>query len=128
MRPPKKARPTRHGVAFWIEDKDGRVLLRRRPEQGLLGGMMEIPSTDWRDTTWTDAEAQIAAPTDAGPWSAAPGEVRHTFTHFYLRLRVLVGRSGRANKNLGTWVYPDDFDSLALPTAMKKVAGAVLGR
>jgi len=45
-------KPTRHGVAFWIEDATGRVLLRRRPERGLLGGMMEIPSTDWRDDPW----------------------------------------------------------------------------
>ncbi len=39
--------PTRHGVAFWIEREGGFVLLRRRPEKGLLGGMMEFPSTPW---------------------------------------------------------------------------------
>ena len=38
---PKKERPTRRGVAFWTVRRDGSVLLRRRPESGLLGGMME---------------------------------------------------------------------------------------
>src|SRR5262249_5271761 len=47
-RSPKRARPLRHGAIFWAVRRDGSVLLRRRPEEGLLGGMMEFPSTDWR--------------------------------------------------------------------------------
>ncbi len=44
---PKKSVPTRRGHAYWITRRDGAVLLRRRPEKGLLGGMMEIPSSEW---------------------------------------------------------------------------------
>src|SRR3546814_20791219 len=44
----KPAKPLRRGVAFWLVRPDGAILLRRRPERGLLGGMMEITSTDWR--------------------------------------------------------------------------------
>src|SRR5204862_3886940 len=33
----KPERPLRHGVAFWLSRGDGAVLLRRRPERGLLG-------------------------------------------------------------------------------------------
>ena len=47
----------RYGVAFWLTRADGAVLLRRRPEKGLLGGMIEIPSTPWRAEPWTLAEA-----------------------------------------------------------------------
>src|SRR6516164_4008392 len=53
----KPKRPLRHGVAFWLTREDGAVLLRRRPEKGLLGGMTEIPSTPWRATPWSFAEA-----------------------------------------------------------------------
>src|SRR5579875_1285161 len=48
----KPERPLRYGVAFWITRPDGAVLLRRRPERGLLGGMIEIPSTPWRERPW----------------------------------------------------------------------------
>src|SRR5579885_2301985 len=51
------ARPVRRGVAFWAVREDGAVLLRRRPEAGLLGGMMEVPSTPWRAAEWSEAEA-----------------------------------------------------------------------
>jgi A/G-specific adenine glycosylase len=41
----KLARPSRYGVAFLVQREDGAVLLRQRPEAGLLGGMLEVPST-----------------------------------------------------------------------------------
>src|ERR1700761_986284 len=43
----KKARPVRFGVHFWLTDPDRRVLLRTRPAKGLLGGMTELPGTEW---------------------------------------------------------------------------------
>ena len=121
-RAPKKAKPTRYGTVFWIEDEKGRVLLRRRPDKGLLGGLMEFPSTDWRETPWGIGAALMQAPMDA-VWLEA-GEVRHTFTHFHLRLAVLRGRRMGGE---GTWVHPRDFHAQALPTLMKKVAKLVLG-
>ena len=85
---PKKERPTRRGVAFWAVRGDGSVLLRRRPETGLLGGMMEVPSTDWREARWT-AESAIAHAPVAAEWRSLAGMVRHTFTHFHLELTVM---------------------------------------
>jgi A/G-specific adenine glycosylase len=86
----KAERPLRFGVAFWLEDEGGRVLLRRRPARGLLGGMLELPGTPWRTEAWDEAEAQRHAPAHAA-WVPA-GAVRHVFTHFALELRVLAGR------------------------------------
>ena len=50
-RAPKRPRPLRYGVSFWLMRADGAVLLRRRPETGLLGGMIELPTTPWRSGT-----------------------------------------------------------------------------
>ena len=50
-RAPARERPVRYGVHFWLQDEAGRVLLRRRAASGLLGGMMELPGTDWRRRT-----------------------------------------------------------------------------
>src|SRR5690606_4808630 len=46
VKPPKKARPQRYGVAHWIE-RDGRVWLVRRPGKGMLGGMRALPGGEW---------------------------------------------------------------------------------
>ena len=117
----KAEKPLRRGVAFWAVRPDGAVLLRRRPEKGLLGGMMEVPSTLWREASWGEAEARAAAPVPA-KWRALPGVVRHSFTHFHLELAVLAGevRAG-FSKGGGKWVKLDELAAEALPTLMKKV-------
>jgi A/G-specific adenine glycosylase len=112
----KPERPLRYGVAFWLARPDGAVLLRRRPEKGLLGGMTEIPSTSWRGEPWTLPEAVAIAPA-AAEWSPLPGTVRHGFTHFRLELAILAAR-GIAD---GTWSQVDRLGEHALPTLMKKV-------
>ena len=123
---PKKKRPTRYGVAFWLVAEDGSVLLRRRPEQGLLGGMMEIPSTDWRDGGWPDNET-AGAPVSDADWQPVTGQVRHTFTHFHLELRVVAARLDGKPDLGGVWCPPDAFGDYALPTVMKKVVRLGVG-
>ena len=123
VRRPRKAKPTRRGVAFWTVRADGCVLLRRRSESGLLGGMMEVPSTDWREGDWTLADARRLAPAKAR-WCRLPGVVSHTFTHFNLELTVLVGQT-KAVAAAGVWCPPSRLGDYALPTVMKKVARLV---
>jgi A/G-specific adenine glycosylase len=120
---PRPARPARHGAIFWLTRPDGAVLMRRRPEEGLLGGLMEFPSTPWRDAPWPDAEAMRAAPVaDLAPRRLA-GAVNHVFTHFRLELIVFAARvPARSAPADGIWVQPRDFGDHALPTLMKKVA------
>ncbi len=116
----KARRPLRHGVAYWAVRGDGAVLLRRRPEHGLLGGMMEVPSTDWRALPWSAADARRQAPV-AAPWRAVPGAVRHVFTHFQLELVVMAAKIGAGATADGVWCLPERLDEHALPTLMKKV-------
>jgi A/G-specific adenine glycosylase len=116
----KRPRPLRRGVAYWIVNEDGAVLLRRRAETGLLGGMMEVPSTDWREGPWQADEARRAAPS-AGGWVSLPGLVRHTFTHFQLELEVWAGRAVGEEDIDGRWVALDGLADEALPSVMRKV-------
>jgi len=122
----RTARPTRRGVAFWAMRPDGSVLLRRRPEHGLLGGMIEVPSTEWREAAISEAAARKEAPVRAS-WVRLPGTVRHTFTHFHLELAVLAGETEANAKTAGSWVPLDRLSEQALPTVMKKVVNHALG-
>jgi A/G-specific adenine glycosylase len=123
---PKKEVPTRRGVAFWIERADGAVLLRRRPEKGLLGGMMEVPSTEWGAKV-ADAESQ--SPLSA-TWRKLPGLVEHTFTHFHLELTVWraedVTDGELRDDGDYRWTLREDLAGEALPTVMRKVVAHVL--
>jgi|TARA_B100000315_G_scaffold249276_2_gene280252 A/G-specific adenine glycosylase len=120
QRETKKPKPTRRGTVFWLINSKSEILLRRRPDKGLLGGMIEVPSSSWLEgenagTKFTD-EAPIL--TD---WEALPGIVRHTFTHFHLELAVVVGRCSAKDMAAGIWCGATEFDKHALPTVMKKV-------
>jgi A/G-specific adenine glycosylase len=114
----KPERPQRYGVAFWLVRPDGRVLLRRRPDQGLLGGMIELPSTAWREAPWLDAAAIAAAPAETA-WTALPGTVRHGFTHFRLDMGLFAGTT--TEPPAGIWAAPAEFKDYAFPTLTRKL-------
>jgi A/G-specific adenine glycosylase len=114
----RSERPVRHAVAFLLRRDDGAILLRRRPDQGLLGGMIELPSTLWLDHLPGEAEIAAAAPVTAC-WRAVPGEIRHVFTHLDLRLR-LWSACGSVEAT-GLWTAPTDLTALALPTLTRKL-------
>ena len=127
LRAAKPERPVRVGLAFLALREDAHVLLRRRPEAGLLGGMLELPSTDWAETLAPVNEALRAAPVRAD-WWAVPGSVTHTFTHF--RLEALVYRAivpsdatltFWADPQRCQWVARRDLDRAALPSVMRKL-------
>ena len=125
----KSARPIRHAVVFWGEDSRGRVLVRRRPERGLLGGMMEFPTTPWRARVWPVVEALGHAPI-RGVWRRVEdGSFTHVFSHFALKghvVRALIHPRVAAAEIAGLRWWPvADLDRLALPSVMKKVAAAI---
>jgi A/G-specific adenine glycosylase len=90
----KKTGVTRHGAAFVLLRDDGAVLLRTRPDKGLLGGMAEVPTSEW-SAGYVLADAHRDAPAKAG-WRKLPLPVRHVFTHFPLELTMFVAQAPAA--------------------------------
>jgi A/G-specific adenine glycosylase len=113
----KPERPHRHGVHFWLQDAAGNVLLRRRPATGLLGGMTELPGTQWRDMAWPQAEAFLFAPM-AVDWRAV-GVVRHGFTHFTLDIAMFAARVEQIDAD-GFLRPAAALANEALPSVMQK--------
>jgi A/G-specific adenine glycosylase len=128
----KAERPTRRGVAFVALRDDGTVLLRERPLKGLLGGMLETPSSPWTERGESGTSALDHAPLKA-QWREVPGLVEHTFTHFHLELSVYFAEVASDVKLAKTaepercrWVHVRDFHSSALPSVMRKVLAHAL--
>ena len=122
----KSVRPTRRGVAFVAVRDDGAVLLRRRPDSGLLGGMAEVPGTDWVNHA-NDLAAETHAPIQAD-WRQVAGPVVHVFTHFRLELNVYCGAAGPMEKAPAEcwWAPAETLAGEALPSVMRKVIEAAL--
>jgi A/G-specific adenine glycosylase len=112
---PKKAKPVRRGIAYLARRADGALLLERRPDSGLLGGMLGWPGSPWAESPAADC------PPFAADWQVLPGEVRHTFTHFHLILTLKTAPlpDGLAPEGL-LIVERHDFRPSDLPTVMRK--------
>jgi A/G-specific adenine glycosylase len=122
---PKASRPERRGVAYVALRSDGRVLVTQRPDNGLLGGMVGLPGTDWTEAGPLPEAIAAAAPGPAA-WQEAPNEARHVFTHFSLALRVQAARVSRGwNPSAGAFI-PVAKARAAMPTALRKVLDAGL--
>jgi A/G-specific adenine glycosylase len=111
---PKKEKPTRFGYIYVGRRTDGAWLLEQRPEKGLLGGMLGWPGSKWSDAP----EETPPAPVE---WHDLGEEVRHTFTHFHLRLAVRGATLDQdTTPTQGRFIPRTDFRPSDLPTVMRK--------
>jgi A/G-specific adenine glycosylase len=125
----KKTGALRRGAAFVVRCGD-ELLVRTRPEKGLLGGMTEVPGSDWL-AAQDDKTALKQAPALKGiaRWHRKAGVVTHVFTHFPLELVVYtatVSAGARAPKGM-RWVPVATLSDEALPNVMRKVIAHGLG-
>ncbi len=115
-KPAKVAKPERHGIAHWVE-REGRVLLVRRPDSGLLGGMLALPGPEWGVLP-----AGSAVPVAAADMIA---RVVHVFTHFRLTLDIVAVDMDGASPE-GDFIDLAKLGSVGLPTLYAKAVTAVL--
>jgi A/G-specific adenine glycosylase len=113
----KKAKRMRYGAAFVVQRADGAVLIGTRPEKGLLGGMAEVPNSEWTVEPVTELVPPLLA-----EWRKC-GTVDHVFTHFPLRLEVYAAEVAMEVSAPAPyrWSSPNGPDGEALPTLFRKV-------
>lgn len=119
VKPARKARPERHGTAFWIErgcHRGPEVWLVTRPGKGMLGGMRALPDDGWSAREDGNGEAPLTAPIEE------LGAVRHGFTHANLTLRVARQQAQYAPPGEGEWWLLDRIEEAGLPTLFAKAA------
>jgi A/G-specific adenine glycosylase len=126
---PKKSGALRRGAAF-VVIRGQEILVRSRPEKGLLGGMTEVPTSDWL-VAHDDKTALSQAPSLKGVtrWNRKVGVVSHVFTHFPLELVVYAARAAaRTRAPAGMrWVPIATLGDEALPNVMRKAIAHAFG-
>jgi len=126
---PKKSGALRRGAAFVVRRGD-ELLLRSRPEKGLLGGMTEVPGSEWlADQEDKTALKQVPDIAGVARWHRKAGVVTHVFTHFPLELVVYTARvPARTRAPSGMrWTPIAALAGEALPNLMRKVIAHGLG-
>jgi len=125
----KKAGTLRRGAAF-VVTRGAELLVRTRAEKGLLGGMTEVPTSEWLADQHDKAALTQAPPLKAvSRWHRRTGVVNHVFTHFPLELAVYtatVPARTRAPEGM-RWVPIATLHDEALPNLMRKVIAHGLG-
>ncbi|MEM7197350.1 MAG: A/G-specific adenine glycosylase [Pseudomonadota bacterium] len=119
---PKPERPHFYGMAVVFTNDANAVLLDRRPENGMLGGMAGFLGSHWR------YEKQAALPSPGSLFAQADeschpcGIITHGFTHFTLSVDVYKTRLACGINWLpenSMWVA--DLDEKTLPSIMRKI-------
>ena len=132
LKVPNREGRLRRGAAFVVLRADGNLLVGTRPPKGLLGGMTEVPTTEWvHEFDETSALSQAPLRSQAkGKWRRIPGVVTHVFTHFPLELVVYTAEVPAAASAPADmrWIALADLPNEALPTVMRKVIAHALER
>lgn len=121
----KQMRPLKRGAAFVAIDGRGSIYLEKRPENGLLGAMLQPPLGTW-EKSFPKHETVLKQAPFTGSWQKQPGIVRHGFTHFELEMEVYVAAFQRRPNGEGKWYAPEELPNIALPTVMRKVISHAL--
>lgn len=114
----KMAKPQKQGYVYWIEDGKGQVLVEKRPENGLLGGMVGLPTSDWVDKAMEKTHLSFIVEAQRGK-----ERVLHSFTHFDLDLqgvRVTLDRTQPPAGGNYFWTEKNTAENLGFPTVFKK--------
>ena len=110
----KEKKPTRYGYMYIAKRTDDAYLLERRPDKGLLAGMLGWPTSEW-------SQNPDESPPIVSEWKTYRTKIRHTFTHFHLEITL---KTAFVNLNCkpkkGFFALVGEFNSNELPTVFKK--------
>lgn len=111
----KDNKPQRSGYVYWVEDNKGRVLLHRRPDKGLLGGMLAFPTTEWSEKKTPHLEFLMDL-----NFKPLKEDVLHSFTHFDLRLKPQKTVAAIKPPQGYSWHKKSELAEAGFPTVFKK--------
>lgn len=119
---PKKKKPRRYANIYIVTDEEGRILVEKRPDKGLLGGMLGFPTNEWSESSDIDFTPPLGV--QKAVWGKVEEQAFHVFTHFELEMTVFHARiEDLLNISLNSNYIIENIreaDRIGLPTVFKK--------
>ncbi len=122
----KKAAEKRkkYNIVFYIKDKNNKILFRKRPMSGFLGGMLELPTTDWK-CEWPNKNDVVYSQPAKLKWENKDKVIINKFSHFTLYTKIKYSKSKLENYSSGIWISYSDLKYNSLPTMTKKIVNSL---
>lgn len=121
----KKKKPQKYGHIYWITDGNGSVLLHRRPDKGLLGGTLALPTSQWLADSKDLSRPSFIEAVKCESYKKA--HIDHSFTHFDLKLTLRRAENYTATVPEGYfWTPREEIEIQSFPTVFKKAVAIFL--
>lgn len=123
---PARASPERQSVFVVLRDRQDRILLQRRPPQGIWPGLWSLPEA--ADASGARELASRLAELDGAAAAALP-EIHHAFTHFKLLATPLEWRGVRMHPGIADdpalrWCSRAEIATLGVPAPVRRMLAA----
>ena len=130
---PTRKRTPHYDIAVGVIRRGDRILIARRPSEGLLGGLWEFPGgkTESGETPEQAVVREAAEEVGIAVRVEAPlTTVKHAYSHFRVTLHVFLCRHVRGRPqpiecDATKWITPAQLDAHAFPTANRKIFPAL---
>ncbi len=114
-----KRRPQKFGEVYWISNRNNEILFHKRPEKGLLGGMMALPTSSWETMDVPLIRPEIISGLEITPFNNQA--IEHVFTHFDLQLSLKTGFYQNPNQIPEGYIWKKPAKMAgSMPTVFKK--------
>jgi A/G-specific adenine glycosylase len=128
VRAKRRAPPLRH-IAVGVVRRDGRILITRRKEDGLLGGLWEFPGGKVEpgetaaDACRREIAEEVSLRVEVG---ALVARVDHAYTHFRVAVEVFDCECGPGDVVLDgptdhRWILLEEAERYAFPAVNRKI-------
>jgi A/G-specific adenine glycosylase len=119
---PKKKKPVKYATAFFIQSDDGSFYMRKRGDEGMLAGLYEIPTSEWKKNILNQNDVKDNSFFNLIKKEYGKGQITHSFTHFDFVVDVLSGDvECQTILPDGEWIMYNKIKNYGVPTVMKKI-------
>ncbi len=115
----RKNKLIKYTRAYVIVNEKNEILVRNRPEKGMLASMLEVPNDDWvKDKKLLTADQMVKSlKTKLKP----KGLFEYSFSHFDLETEIFYGNIKKSELSCANWIKKSTYSNSSMPTVMKKI-------
>ena len=115
----KTIKPIKYTRAYVIVNEKNEILVRSRPNKGMLASMLEVPNDVWvknKKLLTTDQDIKKIKTK-----LKSKGSIEYSFSHFDLETEIFYGNIKKEKLSKSNWIKKSSYTSSRMPTVMKKI-------